>query len=55
MNLLNAFAGLALLLSVSGCGNCAGVELSRLGVTERESGIAADETVVLGSILDSER
>ena len=35
MNLLNALSGLALLVSVSGCGDCAGVKLSRLGVTER--------------------
>ena len=35
MNLLSAFAGVALLLSVSGCGDCAGVELFRLGMTER--------------------
>jgi hypothetical protein len=32
---LNAVAAVALLLSMPGCGDCAGVELSRLGVTER--------------------
>ena len=45
MNLLNAFAGVALLLSVSGCGDCAGVGLSRLGVTERT--IAVGESFVV--------
>ena len=44
MNLLNAFAGVALLLAVSGCGDCAGVQLSRLGVTERT--IAVGESFV---------
>lgn len=35
MNLLSAIAGVAVVVSVSGCGDCAGVELSRLGVTEQ--------------------